>query len=108
VISASFIFSPGNYDEEFHELDGKIEAFASSLSGFIGVDRWVSEDGKSRNSIYYFDGMDSVKELSRYPEHLVAKENYRKWYLGYQIVVAEVVGSYGDGYFNHPSQPRQA
>ena len=108
MISASFIFSPGNYDEEFHALDGKIEAFASSLSGFIGVDRWVSEDGKSRNSIYYFDGMDSVKELSRYPEHLVAKENYRKWYLGYQIVVAEVVGSYGDGYFNHPSKPRQA
>jgi hypothetical protein len=52
--------------------------------------------------------MDSVKELSRYPEHLVAKENYRKWYLGYQIVVAEVVGSYGDGYFNHPSQPPEA
>lgn len=107
MISASFIFSPGNYDEEFHELDGKIEAFASSLSGFVGVDRWVSEDGKSRNSIYYFDGMNSVKELSRYPEHLVAKQNYRKWYLGYQIVVTEVVGSYGDGYFNHPSQPRQ-
>ncbi|MEN9707316.1 MAG: hypothetical protein RIS31_882, partial [Actinomycetota bacterium] len=29
-----------------------------------------------------------------------------KWYLGYQIVVSEVVGSYGDGYFTHPSQSR--
>jgi hypothetical protein len=106
VISCSFIFSPGAYDSEFHELDGKIDAFASSLDGFVGVDRWVSEDGKSRNSIYYFDGMDSVKQLSRYPEHLVAKENYKKWYLGYQIVVSEVTGSYGDGYFNHPTSKR--
>jgi antibiotic biosynthesis monooxygenase (ABM) superfamily enzyme len=106
MISCSFIFSPGEYDAEFLELDGKIDEFASSLAGFIGVDRWVSDDGKSRNSIYYFDGMDSVKELSRYPEHLVAKANYKKWYLGYQIVVSEVVGSYGDGYFTHLSQPR--
>lgn len=106
MISCSFIFSPGVYDEEFHALDGRIEEFATSLDGFIGVDRWVTDDGKSRNSIYYFDGMDSVKELSRYPEHLVAKENYKKWYLGYQIVVSEVVGSYGDGYFIHPSQAR--
>jgi hypothetical protein len=106
MISCSFIFSPGEYDSEFHELDGKIDAFASSLDGFVDVDRWVSEDGKSRNSIYYFDGMDSVKQLSRYPEHLVAKENYKKWYLGYQIVVSEVTGSYGDGYFNHPTNKR--
>lgn len=103
MISASFIFSPGVYDAEFHELDNKIDAFAESLEGFIGVDRWISEDGKARNSIYYFHGMDSVKELSRYPEHLVAKENYKKWYLGYQIVVSEVTGSYGDGYFEHPT-----
>ena len=104
MISCSFIFSPGRYDSEFHDLDGRIEAFASSLTGFIGVDRWVSDDGSSRNSIYYFDGMDSVRELSRYPDHLTAKENYKKWYLGYQIVISEVVGSYGDGYFAHPSQ----
>jgi hypothetical protein len=38
---------------------------------------------------------------------LVAKENYKKWYLGYQIVVSEVVGSYGDGYFTHPSQAKR-
>ena len=108
MISCSFIFSPGEYDEEFHKLDATIEAYATALTGFVGVDRWVSDDGKSRNSIYYFDGMDSVKQLSRYPEHLVAKENYRKWYLGFQIVVSEVIGSYGDGYFKHPSSPSQA
>ena len=103
MISCSVIFSPGEYTDEFHELDGKIDSFAKSLTGFIGVDRWVAEDGNSRNSIYYFDGMESVKQLSRYPEHMIAKENYKKWYLGYQIVVSEVVGSYGDGYFTHPS-----
>jgi heme-degrading monooxygenase HmoA len=104
MISCSFIFSPGEYDTEFHELDQRIEDFATALDGFVGVDRWVGEDGKSRNSIYYFENMDAVRQLSRYPEHLAAKENYKKWYLGYQIVVSEVTGSYGDGYFKHPSQ----
>lgn len=103
MISCSFIFAPGEYDEEFHALDGRIEAYAEALDGFIGVDRWVSDDGKSRNSIYYFEGMEAVRSLSRYPDHLIAKENYQKWYLGYQIVVSEVVGSYGDGFFDHPS-----
>jgi heme-degrading monooxygenase HmoA len=105
MISCSFIFSPGQYDEEFHALDDQIDAFASSLDGFVGVDRWVSEDGLSRNSIYYFDSMESVRELSKYPQHLKAKENYKKWYLGYQIVISEVVASYGDDHFNHPSKP---
>jgi heme-degrading monooxygenase HmoA len=104
MISCSFIFSPGEYDTEFHELDKRIDDYANSLEGFVGVDRWVSEDGKARNSIYYFENMDAVRQLSRDPEHLVAKENYKKWYLGYQIVVSEVTGSYGDGYFKHPSQ----
>ena len=65
MISCSFILSPGDYDTEFHELDQRIDDFARSLEGFVGVDRWVSDDGKSRNSIYYFEDMDAVRQLSR-------------------------------------------
>ena len=59
MLCAQFIFRPGTYDDEFHELDGQIEAFAQSLDGYVGVDRWVSDDGLSRNSIYYFRDRDA-------------------------------------------------
>ena len=107
MLCAQFIFRPGSYDAEFHTLDDEIEAFAQSLDGYVGVDRWVSDDGASRNSIYYFRDRDAMNLLARYPSHLVAKREYARWYDGYQIVLSEVVGSYGDGRIEHPAASRQ-
>lgn len=101
MISCQFIFAPGEYDERFHELDASIDAFAQSLEGYVGVDRWVSIDGTSRNSIYYFADAETVKTFSRFPHHLEAKNDYRQWYEGYQIVVGEVKAIYGDGRLAH-------
>lgn len=104
MFAVSFIFTPGTYDEEFHRLDASIDAFAQSLPGYIGVDRWVSEDGNTKNSIYYWSDMESVSAFARFPDHLEAKKKYASWYKGYQIVVSEVRASYGDGAINHISQ----
>ena len=97
MILAQFIFEPGEYDAEFHELDGQIEAFANSLEGFIRTVRWVSVDGKIRNSVYYFESMDALTKLGRFEQHMVAKKNYAKWYKGYRIEISEVRHEYGDG-----------
>jgi len=104
MFAVSFIFRPGNYDEEFHRLDTLIDDYAHSLEGYIGVERWVSDDGHTRNSVYYFRDQETVTTFSRYPEHREAKENYRRWYEGYQIVVSEVSASYGDGGIDHVSR----
>lgn len=104
MFAVSFIFTPGTYDEEFHRLDASIDAFAHSLPGYIGVDRWVSEDGNTKNSIYYWADMESVSTFARFPDHLEAKKKYASWYTGYQIVVSEVRASYGDGAISHISQ----
>jgi heme-degrading monooxygenase HmoA len=101
MFACSFIFRPGTYDEEFHRLDASIDEFAQSLDGYIGVDRWISGDGTVKNSIYYWRDMDSVSTFARFPDHLDAKKNYRKWYDGYQIVISEVTASYGDGRIPH-------
>ena len=106
MFAVSFIFRPGTYDDEFHRLDDAIDGYARSLSGYIGVDRWVSDDGLVRNSVYYFQDNETVSTFSRYPEHLEAKSKYRQWYDGYQIVVSEVTASYGDGGIEHVSQRR--
>ena len=66
VIACQFVFEPGEYDEEFHRLDGQIDEFASGLEGFISVHRWVSPDGRFKNSIYFFKDMKSVQALAKF------------------------------------------
>jgi heme-degrading monooxygenase HmoA len=97
VFAAQFIFKPAVYDERFHELDASIDAFALTLEGFLGVERWQSADGTLKNSIYYFADMETVKVFSRFEDHKTAKAEYAKWYEGYQVVISEVTASYGDG-----------
>ncbi len=38
----------------------------------------------------------------KHPAHLAAKQRQQQWLAGYQVVIAQVVGSYGDGGINHP------
>ena len=101
MIACQFIFQPGSYDAEFHELDGSIEAYAQAMDGYVGVDRWVSDDGVRRNSIYYFSDEAAVREFSKVSEHLRAKSEYQRWYDGYQIIASKVLASYGDGRLEH-------
>jgi hypothetical protein len=102
TIACQFVFEPGEYDEEFHLLDGQIDVYASELSGFISVHRWVSPDGRLNNSIYFFKDMNSVKDLAKFPQHLTAKQEVKRWYKSYQILITEVTASYGDGNLTYP------
>ena len=109
VFAVQFIFTPGVYDEEFHTLDRAIDQFAQGHPGFLGAEKWLSPDGTRQNSIYYWADRESLGEFSRYPDHLVAKKNYRKWYHSFQVVVSEVTAHYGDGGEHHPlAKPTQA
>jgi hypothetical protein len=95
VICCSFIFEPGEYDDEFYALDDDIDRFATALPGFVKRERWQSADGVFVNSMYFFSDRESVAQLASYPQHQVAKANYTKWYRSYRVDVMEVSGSYG-------------
>jgi heme-degrading monooxygenase HmoA len=95
------MFIPGALDDEFHILDNAIDEFATSLEGFVGAERWFSDDRKTINAVYYFDSMETVHVFARFPRHLEAKENYQKWYDGYHVVISEVKATYGDGKIPH-------
>ncbi|MFM6968353.1 MAG: antibiotic biosynthesis monooxygenase family protein [Microbacteriaceae bacterium] len=103
MIAAQFIFQPGSYDAEFHALDAKIEDAAAAMPGFLGTDKWYSKDGTRTNSIYYFESMADLTKLGRVTEHRDAKGKVSRWYDGFQVVVTEVVASYGDGNIPHIS-----
>ena len=97
MICVQFIFKPGTYDDDFHRLDGQIDEFARSRPGFDHVETYQSADGVIVNAIYYFTDRQALSELSRFPQHLQAKEQVRRWYDGYRIVVSEITATYGDG-----------
>jgi heme-degrading monooxygenase HmoA len=98
---AQFIFKPGTYDQEFHRLNDLIDEVAKSLPGFVGAESWVSSDGSTRNASYYWSNLEDLKTFSRHPRHLEAKRQYTRWYEGFQIVISQVLQSYGDGGLAH-------
>lgn len=101
MFSASFIFQPGEYDDEFHALNKAIDDVAQANEGFRGSEKWSSADGKKFNAIYYWEDMESLQSFARHPSHIEAKRKYRKWYDGYHIVISEIIRSYGDNNLSH-------
>jgi len=101
MYSAAFIFKPGTYDDEFHRLNGLIDAAAKATDGYLGAETWQSGDGKVLNATYYWESLEALKSFSHHPHHLEAKKQYSRWYNGYHIVVSEVIRSYGDETIPH-------
>jgi heme-degrading monooxygenase HmoA len=101
MYTASFIFEPGTYDEKFHELDALIEAAANTTAGYLGLEVWKSTDGLKTNAIYYWQTLESLKEFASHPKHVEAQRQYKRWYKGFHIVIAQVIKSYGDGALTH-------
>ncbi len=101
MFACSFIFTPGTYDDEFHRLDKSVMDYAISMPGYVGMDRWFSEDRLSKNVIYYFKDQESVREFATFSDHKEAKEKYARWYSGYQVIISEVKATYGDGNYPH-------
>ena len=97
MFAAQFIFKPGYYDEEFHRLDASIDAYALTLEGFLGVERWLSPDGQTKNSIYYFEDMATITKFASFEDHREAKAKVQNWYNGYQVIISEIKATYGDG-----------
>jgi heme-degrading monooxygenase HmoA len=101
MYNAQFIFKAGTYDEKFHRLNAIIDEVARELPGFVGAESWVSSDGSTRNASYYWHNLEDLKTFSRHPRHLEAKRQYKRWYDGFQVVISQVLQSYGDGGLAH-------
>ncbi|MEL7834267.1 antibiotic biosynthesis monooxygenase family protein [Fodinibius sp. Rm-B-1B1-1] len=96
VYSATFVFRIKNYDSEFESLNSIIDEVANSNSGFLGKESWSNEEENKRAVVYYWDSLESLKQFSNNPNHQKAKQNYNKWYSGYEIIISEVVNFKSD------------
>jgi heme-degrading monooxygenase HmoA len=102
MLSATFIFAPGTYDDEFHRLDAIIMAVAEANEGYKGCERWWNEDRTQRSVVYYFDSPEALRTFSTDETHKQAKREYARWYEGYRVVIAEVLSTHTAGTLEHP------
>jgi len=91
VYSATFIFRIKNYDSEFEHLNSIIDEVAHSNPGFLGKESWSKEEENKRSVVYYWDSLESLKKFSTHPDHQKAKQNYKKWYSGYEVIISEIL-----------------
>ena len=115
MYTSTFTFAAKPFDEAFHELDRAIAQAAQSIPGYIGEETWENPALGQVSNVYYWDNLDALHTLMQHPTHLAAKAQYAKWLLGYQVVIAQVIGHYrsgadtgehGEGGIPHPLQGR--
>lgn len=102
VFSSTFTFAPGQYDEEFHELDAKIAMLARSIPGYLGEETWTNADTGLISNVYYWRSEEALRQLMQHPAHVEAKKKQAGWLNGYHVVIAQVIRSSGDGRIGHP------
>lgn len=102
MYTSTFTFAKRAFDDEFHALDNLIAQIARSTAGYLGEESWENASSGLVSNVYYWETMEALQALMSHPAHIDAKQRQRQWLAGYQVVIAKVVGSYGDGGIAHP------
>jgi heme-degrading monooxygenase HmoA len=108
MFTATITFAKGDYDAEFFALDDTIAEIARAIPGYRGEETWENATTGLVSNVYYWDSMQALQQLMNHPAHREAKAAQARWLKGYQVVIAEVVRSYGDGGIAHPLNPQNA
>lgn len=97
MYSSTFIFASKEFDAEFHRLDAAIAAAARDIPGYLGETSWENPQTGLVANVYYWDSLEALQALVKHPQHLEAKERQSNWLDGYQVIISEVLRTYGDG-----------
>ena len=102
MYTATFTFAKREFDSAFHTLDHAIAQIAKSIPGYLGEESWENPATGLICNVYYWASLDALRQLIEHPAHLEAKQKQGQWLNGYQITIAQVLRSYGDGGLAHP------
>ncbi len=96
MYSSTFIFAKKQFDEAFHRLDEEIAAMAKALPGYLGEETWENPATGLVSNVYYWSSLEALQQLMQHPRHQEAKAAQHRWLAGYQVVISQVIRTYGD------------
>jgi heme-degrading monooxygenase HmoA len=102
MYTATFTFAKREFDDAFHALDQVISRVAQSVPGYRGEEHWENPAIGLICNVYYWDSLEALQLLIEHPAHQAAKQHQGQWLDGYQVTIAQVLNSYGDGGIAHP------
>lgn len=94
--SSTFIFETGELTDEFHRIDGEIAQRARRIDGFLGEEAWHNEETGLHAEVYYWTGIDALRQLIDMDAHRLAKSRHGEWLGEYRVVISEVRSVYGN------------
>jgi heme-degrading monooxygenase HmoA len=103
MFSSTFIFATKQFDAEFHRLDAVIATAAKATPGYLGEESWENTGTGQVSNVYYWESLEALQALMQHPAHLQAKAAQAQWLAGYQVIVSQVLRTYGDGVLAHPA-----
>lgn len=101
MYSSTFIFATKQFDETFHRLDQEIAAAAKSIPGYLGEETWENPADGLVSNVYYWESLEALQQLVQHPRHLEAKAAQGNWLAGYQVIISQVLRTYGDSTLDH-------
>lgn len=96
MYSSTFIFAKKQFDEEFYRLDQAIAEAAKQIPGYLGEESWENASAGLVSNVYYWESLEALQVLMQHPKHLEAKASQTKWLNSYQVVISQVIKTYGD------------
>ena len=106
MYSSTFIFAAKPFDDDFHRLDQAIAEIAKAIPGYIGEESWENRSTGLVSNVYYWESLEALQSLMQHPKHMEAKQAQSKWLDGYQVIISEVLRTYGDSKLKHPAATR--
>lgn len=98
MYQVTFCIDPGEYDEEFHELNDAIQAAAEATEGYLGKRAWADPESEEVLVVYRWESLDALESFGADPDHETAKGRWTEWYDAYEVTVTEVLDQYGSGF----------
>lgn len=102
MYTATFTFAKREFDDAFHALDQVIPRAAQSVARYRGEEDWENPATGLICNVFYWDSLEDLQLLIEHPAHQAAKRQHGQWLDGYQVTIAQVLNSYGDGGIAHP------
>src|SRR5687768_7083740 len=102
MYTSTFTFATKQFDDAFHRLDQEIAAMARAIPGYLGEETWENAATGLVSNVYYWESLEDLQQLVQHPRHQDAKRAQGNWLAGYQVVISQVLRTYGDDKLSRP------